>query len=142
MALGSCRARVQATGLLTSTIEAMMLLFQSSKVLFAVMLAAMYVVVEVTEDLLWLCVAVSRRMTLLEMKNVWNYKHCFEVKTEESEGKNYFQIKHVSLIQQLRNVGWFLAGRNVIGKAGKVKTGAKVVQKNGDTYEDIAITHR
>ncbi len=65
-------------------------------------------------------------MTLVELRNIWNYKHCFEVKTYEHQQRNVFQHKHFSLCAQVKNLTLFLAGRNVIGKGRK---GVKIVNE-------------
>jgi hypothetical protein len=93
------------------------------------------------EDLIWLAVAISRQMTLLELRNVWNYKHCLVVRTDEDrEGRNYFEIKYYSLWTQIKNICLFLSGKDVIS-GGKAKRGVKVVKSNGE-YEDLSLTAR
>lgn len=49
------------------------------------------------EDLIGILVALSRKMTLIELKNIWDYKFCFKVTTVE-EGKNIFLHKSYSNI--------------------------------------------
>lgn len=86
-----------------------------------------------------LSTALSRRMTQLELRNVWNYKYCFEVKSDENrDGKNYFSHKKYSIAQIFANISKFLIGQNVVGKGGKIKVGIKMIK--GDAYEDIRST--
>ena len=62
---------------------------------------------------------------------MWNYKHCFKVKTQsEEEGRNYFELKHYSICSQIKNIIMFLLGKNVIGGA-KPKSGVKIINKDG-----------
>lgn len=73
------------------------------------------------EQFIILIVAVSRRMTVRELENVWAYKHCFTVKSiphdREDKDVNYFAHTYVSLGQQIKNVVMFL-----INKGAKSKT--------------------
>lgn len=99
-----------------------------SKVIFFYSLLLVKFQIDLAEDFLWLTVAISRGMTLMELQNIWNYKHCFNVKTgSEESSKNYFEHKYYSLWAQIKNLTLFLLGKNVIGGE-KKNQGAKLLK--------------
>jgi hypothetical protein len=42
-----------------------------------------------TEDLISIMNAIGRKITMMEFKNIWDYKYCFKVTTNDN-GKNLF----------------------------------------------------
>ena len=66
------------------------------------------------EDWLWLLTAVSRRLTVRELKQIWDHKNCFEIQSpddSEDDGQSYFAHKVFSVAGLVRNTISFLMNR-------------------------------
>ena len=56
--------------------------------------------------------AVSRGMTLSELRTIWERKECLQVHSpEEGSSRSHFEHKTVSLWAMLKNMADFLSGR-------------------------------
>eukprot|EP00347_Sterkiella_histriomuscorum_P014358 403361177 len=167
MAVNSYIPICDSTTFIFHIIETFTLMFQRSKLLFVYNIGIILLQINFFEEFVHLTVAIGRQLTLMQLKNVWQYKHCFKVKSANEDGeldeeedsdqenhghhigrrkksqkKNMFELKDYSLFQQVKNLFLFLVtGRNVIGKS---KSGAKKFKNSlGDTsYVDLQTSQR
>mmetsp|Transcript_18213 Transcript_18213/g.17335 ORF Transcript_18213/g.17335 Transcript_18213/m.17335 type:complete len:109 (+) Transcript_18213:1871-2197(+) len=94
---------ILATRLVTRKVEGAILLWKYSKLMFFFGVAIWFLIIQLVDDLITMLYAVSRKLTVLELQNTWNYKYCFNVVTYE-EGKNRFEHRQFSLFQMIKNL--------------------------------------
>ncbi|CDW85580.1 ankyrin repeat protein [Stylonychia lemnae] len=134
----------ESISFLLQCIESLYRVYEYSKILFLHTIIILQIQAQMAEDFLFLTVAISRQMTLMELNNVWNYKHCFQVKTQmdDDSGKNYFMHKSYSLFKLTKNLVLFMFGKNIFGN-GKSRSGAKKIKNDlGQSYVDLHTTQR
>lgn len=111
MNIFSFNDELESTIFIVRPIEAIYRLWCYSKVLFIVFMIVQGVAADIVEELLPLVVAISRKITIKELMNVWAHKHCFKVTTID-DGRNFFTHKYYSLWALIKNVSYFLLGKS------------------------------
>ena len=106
--------------------------------MFLVFLIVNGVMGDIIEEFLHILVAISRKMTVRELGSVWAHKHCFNVITV-SDGRNYFDHKHYSLFQQVKNIVYFLLGKSQSAKKSKRKQRDINRESASPRYQDLDV---
>ena len=87
----------------------------------------MFILINISEDFIGIMYAISRKLTKIELENIWEYKHCFKAHTN-IEGKNMFVHKKVTCVQTIKNIVQFMR----IGYNMKVKKSRKGSNQSGN----------
>ena len=58
------------------------------------------------EEWLWMLTAVTRRLTVRELRSIWTYKHCFAIQSppDDEGGPSHFAHRKHSLLALVRNL--------------------------------------
>ena len=109
----------ETSGLVFPLVEGLVHHWKSTKFLSLVHLCMAFLAAKAFDELCWLTIALTRGLTLRQLASVYDYKQCFDIKTQSSgddieasiAGKSYFVHKKVSLVQIAANLVRFLTGR-------------------------------